>query len=280
MKRLSIAFVAALCMMLSTTCKAPPSDKLAGTKSWLCFYGEKLPADTSPYDLYVFSSAGHPAIAPLKQMGKRVVGYISLGEVAKHDPLFSEIESKKLLVDENENWPGSFRVRIGDRKWRKFVVKKIIPRILDKGFDGVFMDTVDTADYLEKVKEIEGQVKGAIKLIKEIRKKYPQLIMVLNNGLFLTDEVGRQIDALVVESIYTLYDFKKKSYDMATEKWTEDRLVPVKKFQETFKKPVLSLDYLEASDKKDIAKVRREAMGQGFVPYISDIGLKKVFFHP
>ena len=67
---------------------------------------------------------------------------------------------------------------------------------------------------------------------------------------------------------------------MATEKWTEDRLVPVKKFQETFKKPVLSLDYLEASDKKDIAKVRREAMGQGFVPYISDIGLKKIFFHP
>ncbi len=280
MKRLLIVFIAALCTMLSTTCKAPPSDKLAGIESWLCFYGEKLPANTALYDLYVFSSAGHPAIAPLKQMGKRVVGYISLGEVAKHDPFFSEIEAKKLLVDENESWPGSFRVRIGDRKWRKFVVKKLIPRILAMGFDGVFMDTVDTAAYLENAKGIKGQVKGAVKLIKEIRKKYPQLIMVLNNGLFLTDEVGKYIDALVVESIYTLYDFKEKRYDLATEKWTEERLVPVKRFQDTFKKPVLALDYLEASDKKAIAKIRREAMDRGFVPYISDIDLKKVFFHP
>jgi uncharacterized protein (TIGR01370 family) len=148
------------------------------------------------------------------------------------------------------------------------------------GFDGIFMDTVDTADYLEKVKGIEGQVKGAIKLIKEIRRKYPQLIMVLNNGLFLTDQVGKQIDALVVEDIYTLYDFKTKSYDVATEKWTAERLVPVKRFQETFNKPVLALDYLKASDKKAIARISREAMAQDFIPYISDIGLKSIFFHP
>lgn len=280
MKRLFIAIIAILCTMISATCKAPPSNKLAGIKSWLCFYNDELPAGTKSYDLYVFDSTYYPKLAPFKAAGKPVVGYISLGEVEKRNTYFAQIKAKDLLVDENENWPDSFRVRIGDRKWRKFVVDKLIPKIIAKGFDGIFMDTVDTADYLENVKKMKGQVKGAIDLLKEIRRKYPKLIMVLNNGLFLTDEVGKQIDALVVEDIYTLYDFKTKKYNLATQKWTEERLVPVKKFQEEFKKPILPLDYLKRSDRKAIRKVRDEALAQGFVPYISDIDLKTVFFHP
>lgn len=278
MKKVLFMSLTSLLLLLSAT--ASPSNKLSNIKSWVCFYNSEFPANVQIYDLYIFDTTNHPAIGPLQAKGKKVVGYISVGEVAKHNDFFDKIKSEKLLVDENKNWPGSFRVNIKDEKWHKFVLKSLIPQITAKGFDGIFIDTIDTADYLENTKNIAGSVKGAADLIKKIRKKFPSLIIVLNNGLFLTEYVGNEIDALVVEDVYTLYNFKTKKYLLSNSTWTQERLALIKKFQEGFHKPVLSLDYLKPSDFKEIQNISNLAKSDGLIPYISDIELNQVFFHP
>jgi len=255
-------------------------DKLKNIKSWICYYQSNLPKETPRYDLYIFDSTYFPNLMPIKAQGSSVIGYISLGEVTATSSYFPKVKNDKLIIDENENWPGAFRINIKNKKWHNFVINVLMPNIIAKGFDGIFIDTIDTAEYLENDKKISGSIKGAVSLIKKIRKKYPDIIIVLNNGLTLTDKVGRYIDAIVVEDIYTLYDFKDKKYQLATPKWTAERLIPIKEFQEKFGKPVLSLDYLRTNQRKMIQKVTNLAKSEGFVPYITDINLKTVFFHP
>ncbi len=250
-------------------------------RSWLCFYGAAFPEGPVPaYDLYVLGSTAHPPLEPLKKQGSMAVGYVSLGEINVHDPRFPALKKQKILVDVNKAWPEAHRVDIGAPAWQTHVLDTLVPEVLAQGFDGIFIDTIDTARYLEEEKHKSGAVAKAAELIRRIRERYPQIVIVLNNGLFLVDDVGSVIDALVVEDIYTLYRFEDKTYAMATPAWTSERLEIVKKFQIQFHKPVLSLDYLAPTDTKGIAAVAARAKAEGFVPFISEIGLTTIFYHP
>lgn len=252
---------------------------LSSVLSWVCFYGPEFPPNSPSYDLYVLAQRYHPEIAQLKEKGAVVVGYVSIGEINIEEPVFKKVP-KNLLVEENEDWKGAYRIRIASPKWRKIVLDVLIPEVLSKGFDGIFLDTVDVAWYLENEKKMKGTVKGVVRLISEIRRRYPKIVILMNNGLFISETVGEKIDGLVVEDVFTLYDSEKKKYNMASDEWTRERLIPIKKFQEKFKKPVFSLDYLLQNDSKSIESVKKSAKQEGLIPYISDIDLQKIFFHP
>lgn len=257
------------------------SETGGGIRSWVCFYGPSFPAVKVPsYDLYVFSNTYHPEIAPLQKRGSKVVGYVSVGEIRSDEVAFPAIKEAGAIVEENKNWPGAFRVDMGKPKWVEYVTETLVPKVLAEGFDGIFIDTIDTAWYLEHEKKIKGSIDGAVSLIKAIRKKYPDKMIVLNNGLFMLNDVGAYVDAVVVESVFTAYDFAKKQYQLAKPEATKDRLSYLTQFRAELKKPVLVLDYLSPVDKKMIKQVTAEAEKEGLIPYIAEIGLNSIFYHP
>lgn len=275
MKR-AIVFLIALLVIAG---QGAAQERLMKVRSWICFYGSSFPSNIRDYDLYVLARTGHPDISPLKQKGSIVVGYVSAGEINMHDESFAKVP-KDILLEENKDWEGAHRVDIRSVKWHSVVLNELVPSALKEGFDGIFIDTIDTALYLENEKGLKGSVESAVSLIRKIRQRHPGIVILLNNGLFLVDKVGDAIDALVVEDVYTLYDFKTKRYSMASDEWTKERLGPIDSFRERFAKPVLSLDYLSGRNKRAVSLVAKRARSDGLVPYISDIGLKTVYFHP
>ena len=278
MKRLLAIFICGI-VAFASCAAARSSDKLSGITSFICFYGNSWPGGSAPKaNLFILDSHHHPSIAGLKSQKTHVVGYVTVGEISNTSPDFARFKKSGILVDENENWPGSWRVDIRKKKWRRYVVDTLVPRVIARGFGGIFIDTIDTAEYLREVKKTPNAVEGAVKLIKEIRKSHPDIIIVLNNGLSLLNDVGEIIDALLVEDIFTSYDFKTKKYSLASPEHKAARMAPAKQFSEKFHKPVLALDYLNKTDAKGIKRVVREARAQGFVPYISDIDLNTIFF--
>lgn len=278
MKRIAMSLLA---LTLFFSHNAFCAGKLGGVKSWVCFYNDSFPDESTPdFDLFILDKTYHPSLKTIHDKGALALGYISFGEVESHESYYKKTKAGGLLIDENENWPGSYRINMKSDEWHRIILDDLIPYVLKQGFDGIFIDTIDTADYLENVKKMKGQVQGAIDLIKKARKRYPDMAIALNNGLFLTDRVGEEIDALVVEDIYTLYDFEKKEYNMATKAWTEKRLIPIKSFHRKFAKPVLDLEYLKSSDRRKIKKVAKKARREGFIPYIAEIDLKSLFFKP
>ena len=278
MKRVLVILMC--CIIASASCAAArPSNKLAGINSYICFYNNAWPGGSAPKaDLFILDSTYHPPLSSLKSQKTHAVGYVTVGEISKESPDFERFKEKGLLIDENKNWPGSWRVDLGKKEWRRYVVDTLVPNVISLGFKGIFIDTIDTAEYMRDVKKMPEAVEGAVKLIREIRKRHPKIIIVLNNGLFLLDQVGDIIDALLVEDIFTSYDFKTKKYSIASAEHRDYRMAPAKQFQAKFHKPVLALDYLDKTDTKGIERVTKEARAQGFIPYISDIDLNTIFF--
>ena len=114
--------------------------------NFVVYYSDKAPvSDFNKYSLIVFDSDSHPPIGALKEQGKIVLGYLSLGEIENSRWYFKRFKDEKLLFKENSNWKGSFFIDVRDKKWVSFVVEELVPRILQKKFSGIFIDTLDNA---------------------------------------------------------------------------------------------------------------------------------------
>ena len=87
------------------------------------------------------------------QGGKRlVIGYFSIGEAEDYRGYWKEGWDRKLpnwISHENENWEGNYIVRYWSKEWG-IVVNEMLSKFIDTGFDGIFLDTIDTYESFEK----------------------------------------------------------------------------------------------------------------------------------
>jgi|YelNatPaOPRAMG01_1025707.scaffolds.fasta_scaffold04255_2 cysteinyl-tRNA synthetase len=100
-------------------------------------------------------------IADLKaQCGGKLLAYVSIGEAedyrwywnqawdANHDGK-PDPGAPAWLGPENPQWPGDYRVRFWDPAWQA-IVFQYVDKVMAQGFDGVYLDTVDTYEYWER----------------------------------------------------------------------------------------------------------------------------------
>lgn len=247
---------------------------------WVVYYAAELPPSAFyPYDLVVFESDRHPAIEPLIDRGKKVIGYISLGEVNETRPYFAEVKAEGILLGENENWKGSYFVDVRDPRWTKRVVEELVPQILRRGFQGIFIDTLDNPGHLQRLdaKANAGMVDAAASLVRTLRRNYPKMTIVLNRGYDLLQAVERDIDMVLGESVYADYDFEKKQYgkvDDPTYRQQVDILQGAARRQPNLK--VLTLDYWNPADAAGIADIYKIQLANGFSPYVATVELDRL----
>ncbi len=88
--------------------------------------------------------------------GRRlVVCYLSIGEAEDYryywDPAWS-VAPPPFLAGENPDFPGNFKVRYWDEAWQALIVgagDAYLNRVLEAGFDGVYLDIIDAFEYFE-----------------------------------------------------------------------------------------------------------------------------------
>jgi cysteinyl-tRNA synthetase len=84
-------------------------------------------------------------IARIRDSGKWVVAYLSIGEAENYRDYWKPIwstEPPAWLGPENPDWPGNYKVRFDDPAWQAIVFDEI-DRIVAQGFDGLYLDIVD-----------------------------------------------------------------------------------------------------------------------------------------
>jgi len=214
-------------------------------------------------------------ILSLKRQGGTLLGYINIGEVETYRRHFQELDTT-LLIKKNPNWEGHYYVRVNDPQWENFVVERIAPPILSKGFHGLFLDMVDVASpWLYP--EFEP---GIIEIIKRLRKEYPDIIIVMNAGTFLASKVAHDIDAILVESVFHTYDFSGKRYLPQTEPAILSRVQELSALQDSLDLPILTIDYVEPSDTVASYRAAYASRTFGFIPFISRIALDTLLIQP
>lgn len=247
---------------------------------WVVYYAADLPPTAFyGYDLVVFESDQHPPLEPLVDRGKKVLGYLSLGEVNENRPYFAEVKGEGLLLIENENWKGSYFVDVRDMRWTRRVIDELVPAILRRGFQGIFIDTLDNPGHLERTdpKAYAGMADAGARLVRTLRRNFPRMTIVLNRGYDLLPAVERDIDMVLGESVYADYDFASKTYarvDEPTYRQQVEILQAAARRQPKLK--VLTLDYWNPNDAAGIAEIYRIQTANGFSPYVATVELDRL----
>lgn len=252
-------------------------------KNWAVVYGQASLKDLESYDVVVLEPGNKLPIDEFRLRNQETFGYLNFGEVEKNRPYFEELKDKKILLAENPNWPGSYFIDIRDKRWQGMVIETIIPSILAHRYDGLFLDTVDNAAYLEEKdpEQYKGMKQAAIDLIKGIHYQYPGVKIFLNRGYAILPEVAKSIDMVLGESVYTTYDHQTKRYKFVEGDEYQEQVKILQKAQQTNPHlKVFTLDYWDPTDTTEIKKIYSLQRGNGFIPYVSTIDLQKLVKEP
>lgn len=251
---------------------------------WVAYYGEGGDAaQLRSFNLVILDETTRMPVKSLLDEGKMVIGYLSLGEVEKHRRYFSKVKEMGLLMEQNPNWPESYFVDIRDPRWAKLLIEEAVPNLLQQGFRGIFMDTLDNPPELERrdPKSMKGMSDAAVSLVKALHQHYPDIVWVQNRGYGLLPETARVVDFVLGESVYADYDFAKKSYQLVEASLYQHQ---VKLLQEAQRAnphlTVLTLDYWNPEDKEGIQRIYREQRGNGFAPYVATVALDTIMLEP
>ncbi len=199
------------------------------------------------------------------------VAYVNIGEAEEYRWYYPEIKSNWFL-GKNPNWDRHYYLDANNDDWQNLLLGKILPKIFQKPYAGVFLDMIDIAspDLFPSSRV------GVIRLIAKIREAYPDKIILMNNGTFLAESVCDLIDGICVESVFASYDFATKKYILRTQAEYENRAVELQRIRDRCKTRIFVIDYALPGDTATAKVVRNKSQYYGFVPFISTIELNAV----
>ena len=85
-----------------------------------------------------------------------VISYMSIGEAENYRYYWQSewnTNPPSWLTGENPDWPGNYKVRYWDKDWQDIIYGNdgsYSKKILDAGFDGVYLDIIDAYEYFER----------------------------------------------------------------------------------------------------------------------------------
>ena len=264
----------------------PARERFAQAESFYCYYGSGKVAELSHYDIVIAHAPQMAAsdIAELKRLGVVVIGYITVGEDDKlrtangngpggYASWYLD-EDGDSQPDQNGIWK-SYYVNAGDPAWQADRIAEARRLQSEYGYDGIFLDTIDTASAFPQTKQ------GMVELIKALRAALPDAPIVLNQGFPLFAELAPMADGLMIESFTATYDFRTRQYVMHTPSsldWTRgvaERVIgPVIK-EHPLK--VLVLDYAQPNDLESIQVAADRATTFGYLFAAAPIHLDAVY---
>jgi polysaccharide biosynthesis protein PelA len=283
--RLRLAFL----LGLSLACKSgigsnrSEQKQLPAHPRFVVYYGTADVAGLYQYDVAVLDSDVDQAILRKFSVDSLLLGYLSLGEVHQGRSYADKLTRQGLLLSRNPNWPEGQFVDVRDGRWRQLVIHDLVPAILERGFKGLFFDTLDSPAFLEQSDPVayRGMTDAAAELVLAIRRAFPNLPIMVNRGYAVLPRIASEIDMVMGESVHSTYDAAKKSYvHVAPEnvKWQLDRLNDARRICPSML--LFSLDYWSPGDSGGIARVYAEAETNGLVPYVATFDLSQVVTRP
>jgi cysteinyl-tRNA synthetase, unknown class len=226
----------------------------------------------------------------LHSNGQQVLSYLSIGESSTWRYYFQK-EWQSSPPDwqgkENPDWPGSSKVKYWDADWQRITLE-YLDKIIDSGFDGVYLDIVDAFDYWSNPNNGEGLVLdradaaqrmidwvGKITEHARVNKGKPDFHVIPQNAesLLPYDTTGsflKEISGVGVESLYYNGVQAQDPGGIAGRTANLDKVVAVGK-------PVLVIDYIndgsgyQGNNKDRIDSFWQRANLAGYTPQVNPL---------
>lgn len=251
---------------------------------WAIDYGAGTDARAARrYDLLVLEPDHAVPPAHVRRAGAVAIGYLSLGEIEKSRPFVAALAAAGALFAANPDWPDARMADLRHPRWRAEVLDRLVPAILARGYDGVFLDTLDNAEALERADPVAhaGMVQAAATLVREIRRRFPGIVIVVNRGYATLPAIAGAVDGVLGEAMATRWDFARRRYERLSDAdwaWQAERLRAARAANPAL--ALLTLDYWEPGDTRTVKGLYARERAAGFVPYVSVLSLNHIVAEP
>jgi endo-alpha-1,4-polygalactosaminidase (GH114 family) len=255
---------------------APADPRLAAVHDWAFAIGAgalggDLAARYREYDLIVIDGeeATPAQVATLRTGGRIVLGYLSVGTIEPFRPWYRRLKRFR-LPDEFEEFNEPY-ARLNAKGYRRQVAGRIAPKILRKGFDGLFLDNTDMVEIHKR------QRRGLRALVASLAARVDQVA-----GRFLFTQNGARVigptlafyDGWNREDVTWTYGFKRRRYQRVRPR---DAAAARAELIRIGAAGLLTTatDYT-AGDELAAAESVASACSTGALPFVSNIGLRRI----
>jgi cysteinyl-tRNA synthetase len=275
----------------------------------------------SPYDLLVveptFTIKGNEnfdakaMVAKLKaaKPGRLVVAYVDIGEAERFRSYWNSSwtpPTKKtrgspafLLAPDPDGWQDDVSIAFWDPQWRSVWLgdQGLLAKIMDAGFDGIYMDWVEAYSEKRVVAEARKQgvqsTKAMVDFIaairQEIRRVNPRGVVIAQNAADLIDDDARYaqlIDGVGFEDTWFSGEAdadwaNPKSGDISNPtKGDDSPAARIKQYQKFLNAgiPVFTIDYCVKPE--NAARVYEASAKAGLIPLVTRVSLSQITTTP
>ncbi|MGE3165441.1 MAG: bifunctional glycoside hydrolase 114/ polysaccharide deacetylase family protein [Planctomycetota bacterium] len=233
------------------------------------FYGAPLPAAALAFyeRVVVEPDATSPEeVAALRRGGTEVLAYLSLGEIARTSSRYPRVE-REWILGNNPDWDSDI-LDLSHAGWRALAVEQA-QSLHARGFDGLFLDTLDSYPRVSEGAAREQQRLALASLISALHESCPGKVLLLNRGFDVLPEVAEYVAGVVVESLFQTSNSAGTRFTAVPESdrtWLLDRMRAV---QDRYSLPITVIDYVAPNDPDLARATARRIREQGFVPWVA-----------
>jgi cysteinyl-tRNA synthetase len=208
-----------------------------------------------------------------------VLAYLSVGEVDTkrwYWPAAWRGNAPAWVGPENPKWPGSRSVQYWNVSWQALLFAddgSILDRIVDAGFDGVFLDRVDGyGDWGGTTTALDAMAELVAGIGERARRRNPGFILMMQNAEQILDhpKLVDAVDAHSKESLLTGLSALDTMNQQDDVDWSLGRLRPLQQLGI----PTFATEYTANPALRDQLKQRLVELG--FKPFFGTIGLDRL----
>lgn len=257
---------------------AAPTQDTPQYISWLCYYGADRGVLSLPgYALLILEADALGPLTHKEKAGRLCVAYMSIGEIVQSRWFWPYVQGKTWLLEEDADWAGARRIDPRSAEWADLLVNNVAPALLAAGYDGFLLDNVDIGEYLENRDPAgyEGASQAVADIIRRLRTRYPDAVIIANGGLSTAAEVAGCLSAVVSEGTVSTWlanadgTFSYAEISPQSKAWLRPRLLRIRGAGI----PVLALEYVDPQNAEAQQQVRKAVEKAGHHPYIAERSL-------
>lgn len=179
--------------------------------------------------------------------GVQILGYISLGELSAEDADKPETAAIP-RVGVNAAWRSALP-DVTSPAWADWILNRCAPRVAERGWQGFFLDTLDSARLPEGLPEsaYAPREKALADLLRRLRAKYPGMVIVVNRGFGTLELAPESFDGVLAEGVLSTHAGPGR-YVRIPKPDTDALRSRLDRWKSAGKR-VLALDYCDPSDR-------------------------------
>lgn len=227
------------------------------------------------FDLVVVDgeSSGAEAVAAIRRNSKGLVlAYLDVGTIEDYRGWYKA--AKPYRLDYWGDW-GEWYANVNAAGFRSLMLKRVAPKMLAKGFDGLFLDNTDmTETHPAQKRGMRALVAGLSRLLRARGK-----LLMAQNGADVNWPLRRFYNGINFEDVSFSYDFDRRAYVRRGAGEVARAQREIRRYLNAGLK-VTATDYVAAGKAKQARIAVRNACSAGALPYVSDIYLKRIPAQP